>query len=120
MNAFGKRNGLGGAGQRPSFGVARPMKGGTAPKGGEQFPPVEEVPEAVPGGDPPDLRDARKRPLRAVGRHRLSVASSRDVVSLEQPQSMLELGDAEREVLDLLAAGKPRARQRALHRLVPA
>ena len=27
MNAFGKRNGLG-AGQRPSFGVARPMKGG--------------------------------------------------------------------------------------------
>ena len=82
--------------------------------------PVEQVPEAVPGGDAPDLRDARERPLRAVGRHRLSVASSGDAVSLEQPQPMLELGDAEREVLDLLAAGKPRARQRALHRLVAA
>ena len=82
--------------------------------------PVEEVSETVPGGDPPDLRDARKRPLRAVGRHRISAASSRDVVSLEQPQSMLELGDAEREVFDLLAAGEPRPRQRALHRLVPA
>jgi pilus assembly protein CpaF len=46
MNAFGKRNGLGGAGQRPSFGVARPMKGGPAPAGGEQFPPVEDFPEA--------------------------------------------------------------------------
>jgi len=44
MNAFGKRNGLGGAGQRPSFGVARPMKGGAAPAGGEQFPPVEDLP----------------------------------------------------------------------------
>jgi pilus assembly protein CpaF len=43
MNAFGKRNGLG---QRPSFGVARPMKGGSAPAGGEQFPPVEDLPEA--------------------------------------------------------------------------
>src|SRR4029453_12462251 len=42
MNAFGKRNGLG---QRPSFGVARPMKGGSAPAGGEQFPPVEDLPE---------------------------------------------------------------------------
>jgi pilus assembly protein CpaF len=44
MNAFGKRNGLGGAGQRPNFGVARPMKGGAAPAGGEQFPPVEDLP----------------------------------------------------------------------------
>ena len=44
MNAFGKRNGLG---QRPSFGVARPMKGGqAAPSGGDQFPPVEDLPEA--------------------------------------------------------------------------
>ena len=40
MNAFGKRNGLSGsAGQRQSFGVARPMKGSAT--GGEQFPPVE-------------------------------------------------------------------------------
>ncbi|KUO55434.1 MAG: flagellar protein FlaI [Sphingomonadales bacterium BRH_c42] len=49
MSAFGRRNGPGGInpGARPSFGVARPMKGGeraapaqTAPKGGEQFPPL--------------------------------------------------------------------------------
>ena len=45
MNAFGKRNGLGGAGQRPSFGVARPMKGGAQPSGGEQFPPVDDLDE---------------------------------------------------------------------------
>ena len=48
MNAFGKRNdGKGGSGQRPSFGVARPMKsspGGKTPAiGGEQFPPIEEI-----------------------------------------------------------------------------
>ena len=42
MNAFGKRNGLGGAGQRPSFGVARPMKGGSGAAGGDQFPPVDD------------------------------------------------------------------------------
>jgi pilus assembly protein CpaF len=49
MNAFGKRNGLGGSGQRPQFGVARPMKGGPTPSkastdepGGEQFPPIED------------------------------------------------------------------------------
>src|SRR5687767_2088503 len=46
MNAFGKRNGLG---QRPSFGVARPMKGGAASAGGEQFPPVEDLPEEESG-----------------------------------------------------------------------
>src|SRR3546814_252835 len=49
MSAFGRRNGPGGLnpGARPSFGVARPMKGGeraapvqAAPKGGEQFPPL--------------------------------------------------------------------------------
>jgi pilus assembly protein CpaF len=53
MSAFGKRNGLSGGGQRPNFGVARPMKstGGKAsaePKGGEQFPPLEEL---APTGD---------------------------------------------------------------------
>src|SRR3990167_8446064 len=49
MSAFGRRNGPGALnpGARPSFGVARPMKGGeravpaeSAPKGGEQFPPL--------------------------------------------------------------------------------
>ena len=49
MNAFGKRNGLG---QRPSFGVAKPMKGspgGVAaePQGGDQFPPVDELTPTV-------------------------------------------------------------------------
>ena len=48
MSAFGKRNGLGGGGQRPNFGVARPMKstGGKAsaqPSGGEQFPPLDDL-----------------------------------------------------------------------------
>lgn len=39
MSAFGKRGG-----GRPSFGVARPMKGGSSDSGsgGEQFPPIEE------------------------------------------------------------------------------
>jgi len=47
MSAFGRKNGVGGmaAGARPSFGVARPMKGGIAKPepavpGGDQFPPL--------------------------------------------------------------------------------
>ncbi|HEY5458695.1 MAG TPA: CpaF family protein [Sphingomicrobium sp.] len=44
MNAFGKRSGLG---QRPNFGVAKPMKGGSAQSGGEQFPPVEDLDEST-------------------------------------------------------------------------
>ena len=48
MSAFGRKNGVGGmaAGARPSFGVARPMKGGGVakpeplPPGGDQFPPL--------------------------------------------------------------------------------
>ena len=54
MSAFGRRNGTGGSGGRPTFGVARPMKagvpiGGPAPapiEGGEQFPPLESLPLA--------------------------------------------------------------------------
>src|SRR4029079_17043900 len=48
MSAFGKRSGVGGGG-RPSFGVAKPMKGGPggssapAPDGGDQFPPLDEL-----------------------------------------------------------------------------
>jgi pilus assembly protein CpaF len=52
MSAFGKRGG-----GRPSFGVARPMKGGESagPGGGEQFPPIDEPaiatsPAPEPGG----------------------------------------------------------------------
>ena len=56
MSAFGKRSGMGGGG-RPSFGVAKPMKGGPGsgaatgtPGGGDQFPPLEELaqPERIP------------------------------------------------------------------------
>ncbi|MFS0736470.1 CpaF family protein [Sphingomonas sp. 1P06PA] len=48
MSAFGKRSGTGG-GQRPAFGVARPMQGGGKPAdGGTQFPPIETV--ELPGG----------------------------------------------------------------------
>ena len=51
MSAFGKRGGVGGGG-RPSFGVAKPMKGGpgaaavqpsSPPEGGDQFPPIDEL-----------------------------------------------------------------------------
>ncbi len=45
MSAFGRRSGPTSAGgQKPSFGVARPMKGGSPvvlPDGGDQFPPVD-------------------------------------------------------------------------------
>jgi pilus assembly protein CpaF len=50
MSAFGKRGGISGA--RPSFGVAKPMKGsggGSAasaadePEGGDQFPPLDDL-----------------------------------------------------------------------------
>src|SRR4029450_7727544 len=60
MNAFGKRNGLG---QRPSFGVARPMKGGSAPAGGEQFPPVDDLPEASEGDPDDDSAPAATGPV---------------------------------------------------------
>ena len=55
MSAFGRKNGMG-AGNRPTFGVARPMKGGgiapkpAEPEGGDQFPPIDSVP--LPAGDP--------------------------------------------------------------------
>jgi pilus assembly protein CpaF len=54
MSAFGKRGGIGGG--RPSFGVAKPMKGGSGsaassapaiPEGGDQFPPLEELTPSV-------------------------------------------------------------------------
>jgi pilus assembly protein CpaF len=72
MNAFGKRGSLS-AGQRPSFGVAKPMKGspGAAPAdasdGGNQFPPVDELENAStegtssgPGGEAMDRLTARQ------------------------------------------------------------
>ncbi|WP_298812300.1 CpaF family protein [uncultured Sphingomonas sp.] len=56
MNAFGRRNNIGGAGARPGFGVARPMQGGGFQKpdpAGEQFPPLDTLQAAgtVAGDD---------------------------------------------------------------------
>ncbi|HEX6604687.1 MAG TPA: CpaF family protein [Sphingomicrobium sp.] len=60
MSAFGKRGGIGNG--RPSFGVAKPMKGTPgkaqaipeAPQGGDQFPPLDELTPTVdaPISDP--------------------------------------------------------------------
>jgi pilus assembly protein CpaF len=50
MSAFGRRSNAGTGGQRPSFGVARPMQGaggavtGVPAEGGAQFPPIDSVP----------------------------------------------------------------------------
>jgi pilus assembly protein CpaF len=58
MSAFGKRSGSSGSGQRPSFGVAKPMKGGGSASpafsdgGGEQFPPLEELNAGIDGVAP--------------------------------------------------------------------
>ena len=75
MNAFGKRNGMG---SRPQFGVARPMKGGPsspaaaeAPEeGGDQFPPIEDLPTDVPspvGGAPMGALDRLNQRQNASG-----------------------------------------------------
>ncbi len=70
MSAFGRKNGGMSPGARPSFGVARPMKGsGGAPKdkGGNQFPPLPgggaEAPVADMGSAPaqPNKSDAMTR-----------------------------------------------------------
>ena len=61
MSAFGRRGGAGAAtGGRPAFGTARPMKGsgptgGSAPDGGDQFPPLEDLSFGAPdeGFNPP-------------------------------------------------------------------
>ena len=61
MSAFGKRGGIGGG--RPTFGVAKPMKGSAgggaaAPsdvdEGGDQFPPLDDL---TPQLDSPSLDD---------------------------------------------------------------
>ncbi|MGV3553792.1 MAG: CpaF family protein, partial [Croceibacterium sp.] len=70
MSAFGRKNGVTGLapGARPSFGVARPMKGGPTPKepgGGEQFPPL-------PGSDLPSEPKAAFNPNSGDAMSRLS------------------------------------------------
>ena len=75
MNAFGKRNGMG---SRPQFGVARPMKGGPGSpatadvpeEGGDQFPPIEDLPADVPspaGGPPMGALDRLNQRQNASG-----------------------------------------------------
>ncbi|MCK9541223.1 MAG: CpaF family protein [Novosphingobium sp.] len=57
MSAFGRRNGLGGmgAGARPAFGVARPLKGGTDQPSAAPSPfQVADQFPALPGDDPLD------------------------------------------------------------------
>ena len=73
MSAFGRKSGVAGmsSGARPSFGVARPMKGGSDPAksigaanpGGDQFPPLpaEEAPPASSGGGNANQGDAMSR-----------------------------------------------------------
>jgi pilus assembly protein CpaF len=72
MSAFGRRSGASGSsGQRPSFGIARPMKGGgpvdLSNTGGDQFPPIDAIDYGgeeplVSGGAPgPDRGDAMSR-----------------------------------------------------------
>ena len=54
MSAFGRRSGPTGPGNRPAFGVARPMQGAPARaeevSGGDQFPPLPAEPVAEIGG----------------------------------------------------------------------
>ncbi len=63
MSAFGRRSGASGGGQRPSFGVARPLHGGTPAAsdiGGAQFPSIDTLP--FPGeSSPPAGMDAMAR-----------------------------------------------------------
>ena len=53
MSAFGRRSGMGAGSNRPAFGVAKPMQGGSSAArpadtdGGQQFPPADNVP--LPG-----------------------------------------------------------------------
>src|SRR5690348_12808943 len=72
MSAFGKRGGIGNGGGRPSFGVAKPMKGApgagaatsTALSGGDQFPPIDEL---TPASDSPPM-DTSGAPMGAMDR----------------------------------------------------
>src|SRR5690242_19979972 len=69
MSAFGKRGGMSGGG-RPSFGVAKPMKGGPGkaqalpeqPQGGDQFPPLEDLNQS----DDPSSENGGSAPLGAM------------------------------------------------------
>src|SRR4051812_15908046 len=91
MSAFGRRTGNGGSsGGRPSFGVARPMKGvvggsaqPAAPDGGEQFPPLDAI--DFSGGDADSFVPAG--PERGDAMARLA---DRQAASSEAPSSKNE------------------------------
>jgi pilus assembly protein CpaF len=92
MSAFGRRGGNGGAtGGRPSFGVARPMKGPgggiaapAAPEGGEQFPPLDTISfsDADTDGFAPPAADR--------GADAMSRLTERQAASSEAPSSKNE------------------------------
>ncbi len=95
MSAFGRRPGNGGAsGGRPSFGVARPMKGPggapapvAAPDGGDQFPPLETI-DFADGSDnfnPPPASGIADRNADAMSR-----LADRQAASSEAPSSKNE------------------------------
>ncbi|HEX6740463.1 MAG TPA: CpaF family protein, partial [Sphingomicrobium sp.] len=83
MSAFGKRGGMGGG--RPSFGVAKPMKGSgkaqalpAQPDGGEQFPPLDEL--TPPPADAP-VSDTGLTPMGAMDRLTARQNASGDAAS---------------------------------------
>jgi len=89
MSAFGRRGGANGnGGGRPSFGVARPMKGpggGGAPlslDGGDQFPPLDDLPFA---GD-----DSFGAPAPAEKADAMTRLAERQALSSEAPTSKNE------------------------------
>ncbi|MGA9580498.1 MAG: CpaF family protein [Allosphingosinicella sp.] len=95
MSAFGRRPGHGGAsGGRPSFGVARPMKGlaggssapmaPLAPEGGDQFPPIETI--AFADAD----TDSFTPPNGDRGADAMSRLADRQAASAEAPSSKNE------------------------------
>ncbi|HEX8512100.1 MAG TPA: ATPase, T2SS/T4P/T4SS family, partial [Allosphingosinicella sp.] len=92
MSAFGRRPGNNGAsGGRPSFGVARPMKGlaggsalPIAPDGGDQFPPLDSMnfSDADSDGFAPSASDR--------GADAMSKLADRQAASSEAPSSKNE------------------------------
>src|SRR5688500_1427578 len=92
MSAFGRRPGNGGAsGGRPSFGVARPMKGlggggalPAGPEGGDQIPPIDSI--AFSDTD----TDGFAPPASDRGADAMSKLADRQAASSEAPSSKNE------------------------------
>ncbi len=92
MSAFGRRPGNGGAGGgRPSFGIARPMKGPggasapvASPEGGDQFPPLDTI--AFSDTD----TDSFTPPSGDRGADAMSRLADRQAASSEAPSSKNE------------------------------